>query len=468
LSIHDNDPACLPLDPEIWGIDVLLASVNETNTGLFNSEGGIIYKYDYILNIPFDQIEGNTYWLDICAYSNDPTDPAIWRWQESDRSTVPVLCPSATMSSTTPWQSIVWTSIDPFRYSDMAFVITSEEIEPMDFGDAPDGFYPTLLASDGARHQIEAGFFLGASVDVEPNGQPHGFALGDDNDGNDDEDGVVFTTPLIPGQPASVNITLTDLTGVGGLLDAWIDFDHSGSFDAAEHLCGGASCSLTPGVTTTINFNVPAGIWVGPVSFARFRLSRSGGLLPTGVAPDGEVEDYRVFFVSPGNSKMHYPQLPDLTENGVDVDMYWVPLADDFLCTETGPINEIVMWGSFAEDIFPLDGVGSLTFQLTIYSNIHAYEVQTWSMPGDPLWTAILVPGDYTVEQVYDGPEWWYDPVTGFAQAANHFRAYRYNFFFDDPFIQQLDNIYWLEIIDLPRPPPDPEKDYTFGWKNNS
>jgi len=463
LSIHDNDPtSCLPVDPEIWGVNVPLASVNETNTGLTNNEGSIIYKYEYYLDIPFEQIEGNFYWLDICAYS--VAGDLVWRWQESDRSNVPVLCPAAHFVP--PWQSIVWNTPQPTRFSDMAFIITSVELEDMDYGDAPDPFWPTLLASDGARHQIEAGFFLGVSVDVEPNGQPQAFALGDDNDGNDDEDGVAFTTPLIPGQNATVNVTLSDPTGGGGSLDAWIDFDLSGSFDAAEHICGGVSCPLVAGVNT-ITFNVPAGSLVGPVTFARFRLSRNGGLSPTGLSPDGEVEDFRVFIVEPGESKMHYPQLPDLTDTGIDVDMYWVPLADDFLCTESGPISEIVMWGSFADDDLPDAGVGSLTFKVTIYSDNPAGTVQPWSMPKDTLWTDTIYPGEYTVQLVHQGPEWWYDPATYWWMPANHNLAYRYNFFFDDPFIQQLDSIYWVEIIDLPRPPPDPEKDYTFGWKTS-
>ena len=32
--------------------------------------------------------------------------------------------------------------------------------------------------------------------------------------------------------------------------------------------------------------------------------------------------------------KMHWPQLLDLSPNGIDVDVYWVPLADDWNCSE--------------------------------------------------------------------------------------------------------------------------------------
>jgi hypothetical protein len=127
LSIHDDDPTgiCLPVDTEIWGANVPFTSTNETNTGLTNSEGYIIYKYDHILSDPFIQTEGNFYWLDICAYSF--TGDLVWRWQESSRSTAPILCSAAERTLLAPpwWQPIDWTTPDPTRYSDMAFEITS-------------------------------------------------------------------------------------------------------------------------------------------------------------------------------------------------------------------------------------------------------------------------------------------------------------------------------------------------------
>ena len=49
----------------------------------------------------------------------------------------------------------------------------------MDYGDAPDPTYPTLLASNGARH-TNTGLKLGNLIDVEPDGQPNATATGDD------------------------------------------------------------------------------------------------------------------------------------------------------------------------------------------------------------------------------------------------------------------------------------------------
>ena len=66
----------------------------------------------------------------------------------------------------------------------------------LDFGDAPDplystaGEYPTLLANDGARHNIGGPYLGSIAPDAETDGQPDADALGDDNNGIDDEDGV--------------------------------------------------------------------------------------------------------------------------------------------------------------------------------------------------------------------------------------------------------------------------------------
>ena len=89
--------------------------------------------------------------------------------------------------------------------------------------------YPTLYVNDGARHISGSGLYLGGGVDIEADGQPHDHALGDDAAGTpDDEDGVTFTDPLVPGFSATVEV---EASGIG-VLDAWMDFSH-GSFMVA-------------------------------------------------------------------------------------------------------------------------------------------------------------------------------------------------------------------------------------------
>jgi len=161
--------------------------------------------------------------------------------------------------------------------------------------------------------------------------------------------------------------------------------------------------------------------------------------------------------------KMHHPQLPDLSSMGMDVDMSVVPLADDFLCTETGAVSQMTIWGSFLDDILPRAGPDSLVFELAIRADIPAGVVESWSMPGEMLWRRVFSPGDYVVWPITDGvPEGWFDPLQGYWLPENHTGVFQYDFFIaEDPFSQEEGIIYWLEVKDL-RPP---EPDYTFGWK---
>ncbi|MGB2805028.1 MAG: dockerin type I repeat-containing protein [Candidatus Zixiibacteriota bacterium] len=353
------------------------------------------------------------------------------------------------------WHECVRTSMD------LAFVITGGDVPPPeeDFGDCPDAPYPTQLASNGARHTIVPGVFMGAAIDPEPNGQQSPDTLGDDNDGNDDEDGVVFTTLAVAGNPATVKVTAP----VAGFLDAWVDFDADGDWaDAGENIF--ASVAVAPGVSF-LTFTVPAVATAG-ITYSRFRFSTAGGLTYTGPAPDGEVEDYRVFILQPiQDDKMHWPQLPDLDNTGMDVDMYEFPLADDFLCIETGKILDAHIWGSFADDILPAGGPGALTFQVEIWSDVTAADnpYGPWSMPWELLCAYTFVPGEYDAYQVGDNnPEDWFDPVTGIWMDDNHLNVYQYDFYFDEAIActQDSGTIYWLVVQDLSAP-----TDYIIGWK---
>jgi ELWxxDGT repeat protein len=168
-----------------------------------------------------------------------------------------------------------------------------------DWGDAPtaaqsdfENSYPTTAAQDGAAH-FAIGPSLGPLRDVELDGQPTSGADGDDNNGFPDEDGVKFTTPLSPGSTARVTVNAS----MPAKLDAWIDFNRSGDWDdPGEQIF--ASEALTAG-DNLLTFQVPAEASLGQ-TYARFRISTAGGLAPTGVAEDGEVEDYAVALVPAG------------------------------------------------------------------------------------------------------------------------------------------------------------------------
>jgi hypothetical protein len=155
-----------------------------------------------------------------------------------------------------------------------------------DFGDAPDKYH-TLLASNGAKHFIVPGVYLGQKIDAEADGQPSIRSTDDNINGTDDEDGIVFASALNPGKNALIDVTAS----CPGFLSAWIDSNGDGDWtDVGERIF--SDQSLDSGINH-INFTVPARALEGS-TYARFRFSSVRGLSSEGPAPDGEVEDYHV------------------------------------------------------------------------------------------------------------------------------------------------------------------------------
>ncbi len=78
-------------------------------------------------------------------------------------------------------------------------------------------------------------------------------------------------------------------------------------------------------------------------------------------------------FTCPEGDDLKWIQPPDLEPTGMDVfDMAPVILADDFECTETGPITSIDIWGSWWMDEYPNAGPGDIAFTLSIHEDIPA------------------------------------------------------------------------------------------------
>ncbi len=179
-------------------------------------------------------------------------------------------------------------------------------IAPLDFGDLPAGLYPTLYGDNGPRHQLD-GTYLGSRVDAEPDGQPNFAANGDDGNPTainvggpgDDEDGIVFLTPIVRGRPAQIQVT----AGAAGYLNSWFDFDGDGNLDTFTitgingnpvNLASNSDIFLdTPGGVYTLTFTVPD-VPISSSLYSRFRYTTNPNeaRTPTGFAPSGEVEDY--------------------------------------------------------------------------------------------------------------------------------------------------------------------------------
>ena len=177
----------------------------------------------------------------------------------------------------------------------LALLFSTSALAQQDFGDAPNT-YRTLLSSDGARHRIVTGIFLGKSVDAETDGLPNINADGDDKSGANDEDGVTFPALVLRGAFMPMQIT----AGADGKLDAWLDFNRDGDWaDADEKIF--TSQSLSKGANF-LGIQLPQTAGAGK-TFARFRFSSNGELSFTGEASDGEVEDYAITITTPGSSR---------------------------------------------------------------------------------------------------------------------------------------------------------------------
>ncbi|MHC4866422.1 MAG: DUF7901 domain-containing protein [Planctomycetota bacterium] len=317
----------LPID----GFSVRIWSDNPMGINGWSEPNELLWERDFYagdwqqINIvdidpPFDQNEGEIYWLEIDMWGTRPS----CGWKESGAQHF--------RDDAVFWDSPYWIELrDPEtgESMDLAFVITSE-VE-LDFGDAPDPNYPTLLANDGARHIIGGPYFCdvaGADApDPETDGQPDGSATGDDGDGNDDEDGVYVPGTFRQLQPKDISVRVC---GGGGVVQIWIDFNGDEDWDDAGEQVHNAW--LNDG-QDLIPVTAPAGSFTG-WAVARCRISSQGGLLPTGRAGDGEVEDHRLQIVAYDHGDAPDPNYPTLwANNGAKHEIVsgapWLGPADD-------------------------------------------------------------------------------------------------------------------------------------------
>ena len=154
-------------------------------------------------------------------------------------------------------------------------------IATQDFGDAP-SVYPVRLIDDGARHTTTT-LRLGSDADLDADGQPTAAADGDN------DDGILAIASLIADAGRDTAASFRVEASETGKLDAWIDFNRDGDWnDSGEQVF--SSVNVNRGANT-LGFTIPSGAMAGDTA-ARFRISSTGGLAPTGSASDGEVEDY--------------------------------------------------------------------------------------------------------------------------------------------------------------------------------
>lgn len=191
-------------------------------------------------------------------------------------------------------------------------------VPSVDYGDAPvtaNNHYDDTTgdglvngSDDPARHNIVGGILLGSAIDADSltwgNGSDgNGNASDDDTEGSapDDDDGVSGSITIPVDQSAQYDLTVSATSPGSAFIIGWIDFDGSGTFDEDERT------STTRGAGTgdvTLSWTSFPGLALG-TTYARIRISStdlasgsgsssSEDAASTGLATDGEVEDYLV------------------------------------------------------------------------------------------------------------------------------------------------------------------------------
>jgi len=158
----------------------------------------------------------------------------------------------------------------------------------------------------------------------------------------------------------------------------------------------------------------------------------------------------------------NWVQLPDMSATGLDVlatwrtgetgsPVYQKVVADDFKCTQTGLITNIVIWGSWLNDeLNPLTA-----FKLSIRADVPAGKDAPYSHPGnrpeDILWQ-MGFGADAPVRTLYGtAPEQFYDPNTKSMLGADT-KVWKYTFDIPEAMaFTQLGTVadpvtYWLTV----------------------
>jgi len=176
----------------------------------------------------------------------------------------------------------------------LSFLVPTNAVGPTfaRFRFGPSGLAPTGYADNGEVEDYLVNVADAISVDWG-DAPDNAAATGDDLAGIDDEDGIIYLSSLMPGGHARIDVEANG----AGVLDAWLDFNADGDWlDASERIFSGQVLSSG---TNILSFPVPLVLTnIAPAStFARLRFSSGGVPSFTGLALDGEVEDYAITIV---------------------------------------------------------------------------------------------------------------------------------------------------------------------------
>ncbi len=175
-----------------------------------------------------------------------------------------------------------------------------------DWGDLPDtgigtgtANYQTTSSDSGPSHYRDTNLRLGATLDIESDGQPDATSTGDDLSGIDDEDAIATLPAFSRGQSFTIPVSVFNNTGTSANVFAFIDWNNDGDFlDPSEALSSVSVNSSASQQSVNVTGTVPGTAVLAQIGL-RVRLSTAGSLGAFGVATNGEVEDYLITTTCP-------------------------------------------------------------------------------------------------------------------------------------------------------------------------
>jgi hypothetical protein len=170
-----------------------------------------------------------------------------------------------------------------------------------------------------------------------------------------------------------------------------------------------------------------------------------------------------------------YTQPPDIfggydvwnsTTNFVRSTGPWV-LADDFVCTNTGYITDVHIWGSWYYDFV---ATGKITFWLGLFASVPVSSTNLSSHPGNIIWAQCFPPGTYCESLWGPAQEGFLDPGPR-VEIGPDTQVWYYSFFLTNPPVQwgSVTNptTYWVGAF-AQLPPNYGNSNYLFGWKTTT
>jgi hypothetical protein len=222
------------------------------------------------------------------------------------------------------------------------------------------------------------------------------------------------------GLPGPGQATLTELPSGDFAVDSFFDVTYQIEFEG----CAGSQLDGYMGTTTaTIRLQTYESGWTG---WSELVYPAGHPMVDESIDLAFEIWGREV----PVEEEETYKwlQTPDVNPTGMDVraDYPNLILADDLQCTAPGPITEIVIWGSWLDDILPAGGADDVSFTLSLHEDVPAAGEEP-SHPGDLLW--IWESPEFTVDLYQGGLEegWLVPPGALYTPAADSI-AWEYTF----------------------------------------